>query len=130
MQAVPDGDRPVCRTPRVLRSSGLGPGAVERPTSAAGRRFVPHDQGGTIAQNNTATAILGIAVVLAVVGIFQLVKGLVLVARSRRATVHDLFDEWPAAARRRGVRAYRTSAVCGAVAVVALVLVSVSNTHL
>lgn len=77
-------------------------------------------------ENHTATAILVAAVLFAVVGVAQLVRGAALIVRARRATTRDPFDERPDADRARGVRVRRTGVVCFACAVVALVLVEVS----
>ena len=77
-------------------------------------------------ENHTATAIAVGAVVFGVVGVVQLLRGLVLVARSRRFGIMDLFEDRPAQTRARGLTAIRTSAVCFAGALVASVLVYVS----
>lgn len=77
-------------------------------------------------ENHTATAVLVGAVVFLVVGIVQLVRGLVLVARSRRPGAMDMLDTNPVRDRARGVSACRASAVCFTAALVASVLVDVS----
>lgn len=77
-------------------------------------------------ENHTATAIAVGAVLFAVVGIAQLVRGVVLIVRSRRFGIMDLFEDLPALTRARGIRAIRTGVVCFAGAFVASALVYVS----
>ena len=80
-------------------------------------------------ENHVATAVLVVGVLFAVVGVVQLIRGLLLIARARRASIEDLFDGWPAKNRARGAMAYRVSAVFFLGAIIALMLVHVSNTH-
>ncbi|MEP7763034.1 hypothetical protein [Sanguibacter sp. 25GB23B1] len=77
-------------------------------------------------ENHTATAVLVGAVLFLVVGVVQLVRGLVLVRRSRRPGALDMLDAHPVRDRARGVSAFRASAVCFTAALVASVLVDVS----
>lgn len=79
-----------------------------------------------MAENHAATAILVGVVLLAAVGAVQILRGLVLNARARRATVAELFEEPWARTRARARSALRVGAVCFLVAGVGTVLVYVS----
>ena len=77
-------------------------------------------------ENHTATAIGIVAVVFAAVGVVQALRGLVLLARSRRFALIEMFGDRPAQTRARGISALRASAVCFLGGFVAFVLVEVS----
>lgn len=77
-------------------------------------------------ENHTATAIAVVAVLFAVVGAGQLLRGLVLRARSRRSSIVAMVGDPPERTQARARSALRVSAVCFAAAVVACVLVEVS----
>lgn len=77
-------------------------------------------------ENHTATVIAVVAVLFALVGTAQLVRGLVLRARSRRSSIVAMVDDPPERTQARARSAFRVSAVCCAAAVVAFVLVEIS----
>lgn len=82
-----------------------------------------------MAENHAATVVLVFAVAFVLAGAAQLVRAAVLRARSRRATLTDLFEPWPAQVQARSRSAFRAGVVCLVVAGALGVLVTMSNTH-
>jgi hypothetical protein len=82
-----------------------------------------------MSENHTATVVLVVAALFALAGVVQVIRGAVLLARARRATIMDLFDGWPQKTRAHGISAFRMGAVAFVVALAAFMLVQASNTH-